>query len=179
VAPAGPVVLSTDYSLSWTTNERLDKPVQVHVAGIRVIKRFMSKKRTDRFVAVWAGTQFQRLASRTSGNIPLGEALDIDEGTIDEWDMQWEEYKMTPEWEELPPADKIKLEATYQLVREAVINVAETTVYYQFDKRLEKKWNLVFGANWQISDRWQIRGEYGVLKGKQQLMLMGTYRFGI
>ena len=179
VAPAGPVVLSTDYSLSWTTNERLDKPVQVHVAGIRVIKRFMSKKRPDRFVAVWAGTQFQRLASRTSGNIPLGEALDIDEGTLDEWDKQWEEYKMTPEWEELPPADKIKLEATYQLVREAVLNVAETTVYYQFDKRLEKKWNLVFGANWQISNRWQIRGEYGVLKGKQQLMLMGTYRFGI
>lgn len=179
VAPVGPVVLAADYSNSWTTNDRLDKPVQVKVAGLRVIKRFMNKNRNDRFWAVWVGTQFQQLASKTSGNIPLDEALDIDEGTIDEFDMAWEDYKMTPEWEELDMLEMAKQEAVYQLARQALVDLTETIVYYEFDKRLEKNWNLMLGANYQINDRFQLRAEYGALKGKQQLMLMGTWRFGI
>jgi hypothetical protein len=179
VAPVGPVVLAVDYSWSWTTNERLDKPVQVKVAGIRVIKRFLNKNREDRFWAVWVGTQYQNLASQTSGNIPLDEALDIDEDKIDEFDMAWEDYKMTPEWDELPLDERIKQEAVYQVARSALLDISETTVYYEFDKRLEKNWNLMLGANFQINDRFQVRGEYGALRGKQQLMLMGTWRFGL
>ena len=179
VAPVGPVVLAGDYSWSWTTNVRLDKPVRVKVAGLRVIKRFLSKKRDDRFWAVWVGTQYQNLASQTSGNIPLDEALDITDKNIEDLDMAWEDYKMSAEWEDLSPGEMIKYELAYQATREALEKLTETTVYYKFDKRLEKNWNLMFGGNFQINDRFQIRAEYGALKGKQQLMVQGTYRFGI
>jgi len=60
-----------------------------------------------------------------------------------------------------------------------LIQISETVVYYEFDKRLEKNWNLMFGANFQINDRSQIRAEYGALKSKQQLMLQGAWRFGV
>ncbi len=33
VVPLGPIILGADYSWTWTTNERLDKPVQVKVGG--------------------------------------------------------------------------------------------------------------------------------------------------
>lgn len=177
--PVGPVVISADYSWSWTTNVRLDDPVKVEVSGMRVLKRVVSKKRSDRFWAFWIGAQHQKLANRTSGKIGLGEALSIDDGFVEDMDSKWEAYKMTPDYENLPTGEKIKKEAAYQIVREGVINVSETTVHYKFDKRLEHPWNMLLGANWNINDRFQVRAEYGFLKSKQQLMVMGSYRFGI
>mgnify|MGYP006396565429 CR=1 FL=1 len=179
VVPVGPVVLSADYSWSWTTNERLDKPVLVEVSGIRVIKRFLNKRRPDRFWAVWAGAQFQKLDNQTSGKIDLKEALNIEEGSIDELDNQWDAYKMTPAYEDLPAGEKIRQEAAYQIIRGAVVGLAETTVHYKFEKRLEHEWNMVLGGNYQFNDHWQARLEYGFLQSKQQVMLMMTYRFGL
>lgn len=179
VAPIGPVILSADYSWSWTTNDRLDKPVLVEVSGIRVIKRFVNKRRSDRFWAVWGGAQFQKLANQTSGKIDLKEALNIEEGAIDDIDAQWEAYKMTPAYEDLPPGDKIRQEAAFQVIRGAIVGLAETTVHYKFDKRLEHEWNMVLGGNYQFNDHFQLRGEYGFLQSKQQVMIMMTYRFGL
>lgn len=96
VVPLRPVVLCADYSWSWTTNERLDKPVLVEVSGIRVIRCFLNKRRPDRFWAVWAGAQFQNLENQTSGKIDLKEALNIEAGSIDQLDNPWEAYKQSP-----------------------------------------------------------------------------------
>jgi hypothetical protein len=166
-----------DYNASWTTNERLDKPVLVHVTGGRLVKRFMTKKQ-GRFFAAWAGTQFQFLASRTSGNISLGEALDLDQGKLDELDAAWEDYKMTPEWDALPPGEQLRQEATYQLVYNSLAGLEETTVYYQFDKRLEYNWQFILGLNYQHNPNWQFRAEWGFLRRKAQINLGLNYRFG-
>ncbi len=206
VAPLGPVNLAADYSWSWTTNERLDEPVRVEVAGLRVIKPIYFKK-PDRFISVWGGAQFQKLASRTSGNISLEEALSLDGSTLDAidgrldefgetldgYDMAWEDYMNSPTWEELPQREQIKQETTYNTVRgilgaveeagiaasEVLRDISEKTVYYQFDKRLEFDWNMLLGFNYQHNPNWQFRAEYGFLQSKQQLMFMLNYRFGI
>ena len=178
VAPVGPVNLAVDYSWSWTTNERLDRPVRVEVSGIRIIKRFISKKNPDRFFAVWGGAQFQKLDNRTSGKIPLGEALDIDDGKLMEIDEAWEDYMMSPAWDALTPAEQIEAQLKFGIIRSTLENLSETTVHYKFDKRLKDPWNLLVGGQWQMNPHWQFRAEYGVLRSKQQLMLSANYRFG-
>jgi hypothetical protein len=178
IVPLGPVALAADYSWSWTTNERLDKPVLVNVAGIRVIKRFVSKKDPDRFWAIWGGAQFQKLENQTSGKIDLDEALDIDEGKLEEIDQEWEEYKMSPAWDELSAQEKIQAELKFQIVRGALEGLSETTVHYKFNKKLEFPWNMLLGANFQLNPHWQFRAEYGFLQSKQQLMVSANYRFG-
>lgn len=45
VAPLEPVALAVDYSRSWTNNVNLDEPVNVNVAGIRIIKRIPTRKK--------------------------------------------------------------------------------------------------------------------------------------
>ena len=164
--PIGPLVLMADYNASWTTNERLDKPVLVHVTGGRLVKRFMTKKR-GRFFAAWAGTQFQFLASRTSGNIPLNEALDPDgsfQQKLDDW------------YNGLDPNSPIYDRAT-ELYNE-LSGLINTTVYYQFDKRLEYNWQFILGLNYQHSPNWQFRAEWGFLRRKAQINLGLNYRFG-
>jgi hypothetical protein len=178
IVPLGPVSLAADYSWSWTTNERLDKPVLVNVAGIRVIKRFVSNKSPDRFWAIWGGAQFQKLENQTSGKIDLDEALDLNDELLDDVDMAWDEYKMSPAWDELTAQEKVQAELKFQIVRGALEGLAETTVHYKFNKKLVYPWNMLLGANYQLNPRWQFRAEYGFLKSKQQLMVSLNYRFG-
>ena len=206
VIPIKPFVLNADYGWSWTTNERLDKPVLVKVSGLRLIYRLPSK-RPDRFVAIWGGTQFQNLTSRTSGNIGLDEALNLDGEALDALDARidnsnanisdletaWIDYTMSPEWDQLGRIEQAKQQATYDLVHSAattIVSAGESAssflrdlstsdVYYRFDKRLEYEWNMLLGVNWQLNQTWQIRTEYGFLKSKQQLMFMASYRFGL
>ncbi|MDG1805504.1 hypothetical protein [Flavicella sp.] len=181
VAPLGPVNIAADYSWSWTTNARLDKPVLVNVSGIRVIRRIMTPTK-GRFWAIWGGAQFQKLDSQTSGNIAFDEALGITEEDKQNLDNHWNDFKNgdVPNgngdyWSDLSPAEKIRATATYNLVR----GVVDKNVYYKFNKRLEHEWNMLLGFNYQHNNKWQFRGEYGFLKSKQQLMLALNYRFGL
>lgn len=70
-------------------NKRLDEPVLVKVAGMRVIKQIKTN-RPDCYVAVWAGAQSQKLTSQTSGNIAFDEALGITEEDKENLDNHWD-----------------------------------------------------------------------------------------
>jgi len=167
IAPLGPINLAGDFSWTWTTNNYLSKPVQVQVAGLRVIKNFAVGKKPDMFVGVWMGVQFQFLAAKTEGSIGLGEALDPDEefhNNLDEW------YGGLSDLEKQLYGDK---------VYDAFENILTTTVHYRFDKRLEKNWNYLIGGQFQINRRWQLRAELGFIPGKYQAMVSMNYRFGI
>jgi hypothetical protein len=143
------------------------------------MKRFVNKKDPNKFWAVWAGAQYQNLASQTSGKIGLGEALNLTPEDLEEFDMRWEEYTMSPEWDALSPAEKIRATAAYNIVRGAAENLADTTVHYKFDKRLRYEWNMVIGGTYVFNKHWAIRGEYGFLQEKQSLMFQVAYNFGL
>lgn len=206
VAPLGPVAIAADYSWSWTTNERLDRPVLVKVSGLRVIKRIPTKTK-GRYWAFWGGAQFQNLDNQTSGEIGLGEALNLDGAALDalddrldganndiaELEAAWDDYTMSPEWDDLSRVEQARQTATYTTVlgvantvvgvgesaSEMLRGLSETTVHYKFDKRLQYEWNMLLGFNYQHSPVWQFRTEYGFLKSKQQLMVSLNYRFGL
>jgi hypothetical protein len=179
VAPVGPLNLAADYSVSWTTNVRLDAPVKVDVVGIRLVKNFLVKNKPDMFIGVWGGAQFQKLGNETSGSISLEEALNLDGSKLQELDDAWMDYMMSPEWDDLNGAQKALQQAVFDKVRGALVTLGGTTVHYTFNKRLENEWNMIIGGQWQINRTWQFRTEYGFLKTKKQLMLSLNYRFGL
>lgn len=180
VVPIGPLVLSGDYAWTWTTNENLDDPVLVKVSGIRLILPIKTKT-PNRSFAFWGGAQYQKLENRTSGNIGFDEALSITEEDKQNLDDHWNSYinneiqnGQEKYWDDYSRIEQRAQQALYDLVR----GVADDNVYYKFDKRLEHKWMMLLGFNYQHSARWQARAEYGFLQDKQQLMVMATYRFG-
>lgn len=170
-----------DYSWSWTTNKNLDEPVLVEVSGMRLVRRIKTE-RDDRFFAVWAGAQHQKLANRTTGNIAFDEALGISEADKQKMDDHWAQYTNSEipngngeYWNDLTLRQRLGQQAVYDLIR----GVADDDVYYKFDKKLEYSWSMLLGVNYQHNDHWQVRSEYGFLQSKQQLMIMATYRFGL
>lgn len=167
VAPVGPLNIAVDYSWSWTTNELLNKPVLVNVAGIRVIKNFPVQNKPDMFFGVWAGTQFQFLDAQTDGKVALQDVLDPD-GLVQEDLDNW--------YNGLSDTQK---EAYGDRIYDGISGFVNSTIHYKFDKRLEYNWNMVAGGQWQVNRRFQIRGEAGFIRNKQQYMLSANYRFGI
>jgi hypothetical protein len=187
VVPLGPINLAGDYSWTWTTNKRLDEPVLVKVAGMRVIKQIKTNK-PDRFIAVWAGAQSQNLISQTSGNIAFSEALGISDEDRANLDTHWENVlndevviRQAPItgndvfWSDLSPAEQELRQGAYNLVT----GVVDSNVYYKFNKQLEYDWNMLLGASYQHNKRWGLKAEYGFLKEKQSFMMSVDYRFGL
>jgi len=167
VVPLGPVNLALNWAPSWTTNVRLNKPVRVDVVSGRLIYNFAVGQKPDRFLGLWVGAQFQNLAATTEGSIPLEEALDPDgevQQKVDDW------------YDGLTNAQKLLYG---NRVKEAFDNIFDTTVHYRFDKRLEENFNFLFGAQYQFNRKWQLRGEYGAINSKQQLLLSINYAFGL
>jgi len=167
VIPAGPVNVALNWAPSWTTNERLNEPVRVDVVSGRLIYNFPIGKKEDRYLGLWFGAQYQRLAATTEGKIGLEEAIDpsgdIQLG-IDDW------YNGLTDQQKRRYGDTIK---------NAFDNIFDSIVYYRFDKRLEEDFNLLFGAQYQFNRHWQVRGEYGAINSKQQLLLSFNYSFGL
>jgi hypothetical protein len=187
VVPLGPINLSADYSWTWTTNSRLDEPVLVKVAGMRVIKQIKTNI-PDRFFAVWGGAQSQNLTGQTSGNIAFAEALGISDEDREKLDTHWDNVlndevviRQTPItgndifWSDLSPAEQELRQSTYNLVT----GVVDSNVYYKFNKQLQYDWNMLLGASYQHNKRWSLKAEYGFLKEKQSLMMSVDYRFGL
>lgn len=187
IVPLGPVNLAADYSWTWTTNKRLDKPVLVKVGGIRVVKQIKTKT-PHKYFAFWAGAQSQKLTSQTSGNIAFDEALGITEEDKENLDNHWDKVlndevvvKQSPitgrdlYWSDLTPFEQQLRQGAYDLVRGAV----DSNVFYKFNKQLQYDWNMLLGANFQFNKRWGLKAEYGFLKEKQSLMISLDYRFGL
>lgn len=187
IVPLGPINLAADYSWTWTTNKRLDKPVLVKVAGMRVVKQFKTNI-PNRYFAFWGGAQSQKLTSQTSGNIAFDEALGITEEDKENLDNHWDNVindkvvvKQSPitgrdlYWSDLTPFEQQLRQGAYNLVRGAV----DDNVYYKFNKQLQYDWNMILGATYQYNKRWGLKAEYGFLKEKQSLMISIDYRFGI
>ena len=187
IVPLGPINVALDHSWTWTTNERLDKPVAVKVGGIRVIKQIKTNT-PNRYFAVWGGAQSQTLEGQTSGNIAFDEALGISEEDKMNLDTHWDNVlndgvvvKQAPItgndlfWSDLTPVEQELRQGAYDLVR----GVADSNVYYKFNKKLEYDWNMVLGAAYQHNERWGLKIEYGFLKAKRQVMFNIDYRFGL
>ena len=167
VAPLGPVNLALNWAPAWTSNKRLKDPVRVDVISGRLIKNFPIGNKPDRFLGVWIGAQYQKLAAKTIGSIPLKEALDQDgqvQDRVDNW------------YNGLTPLQK---QLYGDRVYDAFNNLLDTTVHYRFDKRLENEFNLLIGGQYQFNRTWQLRAEYGAINSKQQLLLSLNYAFGL
>ena len=58
------------------------------------------------------------------------------------------------------------------------VEALDLTIDYEIDQENKDKWNLVLGANWDISRRWSIQAEYnGFIGSRETWMGSATWRF--
>ena len=171
----GPVWMSIDANWSWTKPELLEKAVRAGVLGIRLGKTFTFNNRPDRNIAVWIGAFRMKLASETSGEIRLIDAL-----PPDVWDRRDQIVSDYYEWYNgLPPIIQARVDQTPlpDIVERIESADGDAIIRYGMQKQVAEKWNGIFGLQYQMNKRWMLRTEFGVIGDRKSAMGSLNYRF--
>ena len=190
--------VALDMNFTWTDVPQLDQPAAAFVFDPRMGKAFRLR-RPDENINVWVGGFRLKINTGTSGSIPLGDALPIDQwqSSIDqglakveqlnaEVDAWWN--SLTPP-QQANPANRARYEAAKAALSRAasffagadaaLSNAASSTVEYSLDKRPEDKWNFLVGGQYQLNKSWMFRAEVGFLSSRTHVIAGAQYRFGL
>jgi hypothetical protein len=190
--------MAFDMNFTWTDIPQLNEPAMAFIFDPRVGKAFRLR-RADENINVWVGGFRVKLNTGTSGSIPLGDALPIDQwqGTVDQAKQEVARRSQENEdwWNSLSPAEqanpanRARYEGTkaaldragglLESADQAVSNAADATVQYSLDKRPEDMWNFMVGAQYQLSKSWMFRLEVGGLTSRTHVIAGAQYRFGL
>ncbi len=187
-----------DMNFTWTDIDALAKPAYAYVFGPRFGKTFRFKK-PEQNIAFWVGGFRVHINSGTYGSLPLsdlgsasGVQAKIDNGyqrieqaqtNVDTW---WN--GLTPV-EQKQPSNIVKKETADRAIGKAsqlldgasnaITNIGNSTVQYSLDKKQENMWNFIVGSQFQLNKHWMLRGEFGFLGTRTQLLAGLQYRFGL
>jgi len=190
--------LALDMNCTWTDVPQLDQPAFAFVFGPRLGKQFKLAK-PERGLTAWVGGFRFKINTGTTGSIPLGDALPVDQwqSSIDAGQARVEDlYQQVDAWwnnltplEQANPINQAKhnsanaaLDRTagFLVDAESAVGHAETsTVEYSIDKRPADMWNFVVGGQYQHNKHWMLRAEFGFLSSRTQLIAGLQYRFGL
>jgi hypothetical protein len=162
--------LAFDINWAWTQTEKLDHPVQGQIFGIRY-GRAQPLRGTQR-LAFWIGAMRQKLKSGTDGSILLSEV--IDGGAADQLGTGLLGYQEKSWYQGLSTAERQAIDALAEPLLGG--NLGNVTVNYSLQKSVQDPWNMILGASWDLSKRWQFRLETGFI-GRVQVLAMSNYRF--
>ena len=189
--------LALDMNWAWTDVPQLDKPARSFIFGPRLGKNFKLKK-PEQTVAVWVGGFRVKLKSGTNGSISLSEVLPADFGSKVDQGIQKvanAQQQVDAWWAGLSSAQQQNPvnEAKYNAANRALTRAGEilssadnaintigtSTVQYSMDKRLKDAWNFIVGGQFQLNKHLMLRGEYGFLGSRTQVIVGVQYRFGL
>src|SRR5262249_39352170 len=183
-------------NFTWTDVPQLAEPASAFVFDPRAGKSFRLRN-PDENINFWVGGFRLRINTGTSGSIPLGDALPIDQlqGNVEqgmqriaqlnaEVDAWWN--SLTP-LEQANPVNKARYDASKAALQRAATllenanralsNAASSTVDYSLDKRPEDMWNFVVGTQYQLNKSWMARVEVGFLRSRTHVIAGAQYRF--
>jgi len=190
--------MALDMNFTWTDVPQLDQPAMAFVFDPRVGKAFRLRH-ADENINVWVGGFRLKINTGTTGSIPLGDALPIDQwqASVDqglakveqlnaEVDAWWN--SLTPA-EQANPANRARYDAAkaalsraasfFTEANAALGTAASSTVEYSLDKKPKDKWNFLVGGQYQLSKSWMFRAEVGFLSSRTHVIAGAQYRFGL
>lgn len=174
----GPLFFSLDANRTYSYNPRLADPAKVLIGGLRTGPVFRFKSNPEMNITLWTGAMYSHFNGETDGSIGAQELapnapakIDEMQGNLDSW------------YGELSPADQIKYYLPYTRLTDGLGSlkggIEEGYLRYSFNKSIEKPWNMLLGAQWQINYQWQIRAEAQFLGDRTAGLFSLNYRFGI
>jgi hypothetical protein len=158
-----------DMNWTWSSFEKLDEVVRGRVLSFRFGRTL--KLGSNKRLSYWVGAMNMRFATETNGSIMLSEV--IPPGTSEAIRDRLENIEDSEWYQGLDPAQKAVVD---QLV-ERLLNreMGDVKVNYGIEKAPTDPWNMIIGGNLDLSKRWSIRTEFGVID-RFSFLLSPVYR---
>jgi len=190
--------MALDMNFTWNDIAELEKPAFAFIFGPRFGKSFKLKK-PEKNIAIWVGGFRLKLNTGTSGSLNLTEVIETDglQARVDAGQQKVSDSHTSVEnwWnglssvEQKNPVNIVKYEGANRALERAsgflnnldeALNDEQTaSVQYALDKRPKDMWNFIIGTQYQHNKHWMVRGEFGFLGSRTQVIAGLQYRFGL
>ncbi|MBD0400854.1 hypothetical protein [Flammeovirga sp. EKP202] len=178
---------SVDGNITWSSSELLEEPAVFSVISARVGDRIRFKNGS--MLALYVGGMYRGFVNQkgNNGNIAIQKALpNLGAELLPEIDRRV--AANNEEIESLDPTnpgDRLqiaKLEKQNEIligIGTAVEGLLSSDVNYGIQKDIINHWSVQFGFNYEVSENFTLRGEFGKGTGNDFVMMGMQYRFGI
>lgn len=158
--------ITTDGNITWNDLDAYDDAVSARVVSFRLGRTFDLVK-SDR-LQFWLGAMYQNVDTEVAGSYIL---LDII--TEDMYGL-FADYQTSDWYNDLDPVEQGFVDA---LFAEIQAGDPTTVLNYQVQQHPQDNWNMLTGAQYEISKRWYFRVEAGFLGSRTQVLTNINYRF--
>lgn len=152
-------------NLAWTDMKDYKSPIKATVLSFRLGRtlRFMK----DRDLQIWLGAMYQDPESEVAGQFLLADVV------TDDLAGQFEDYYLSSWYNALTPEEQQFVDAFVQTIMQAS---ADTRLDYEVVQNPEQVWNMIAGAQLELSKRWSLEAEAGLLGSRTSFMMNVNYR---
>ena len=152
-------------NLAWTDMKDYKSPIRATVLSFRLGRtlRFMK----DRDFQMWLGAMYQDPQSTVAGRFLLADVITEDLAG------QFEDYYLSSWYNALTPEEQQFVDAFVQTMMQSS---ADTRLDYEVVQNPEQVWNMIAGAQLELSRRWSLEAEAGFLGSRTSFMMNLNYR---
>lgn len=175
--------VNMDGNLTWSSSDLLAETVTFFVGSARIGRRITFKNNMK--LAVYIGAMYRDFVNKevNTGSLGVPELDEAMGSAIDGFsainDQQIALYESLPS----TPGNVEKLEELY--ARETRLDAAgaridnSDAVNYRIKKEIIDNWSTQIGFNFEISEHWMYRAEYGYRADQKFFMTGLQFRFGL
>jgi hypothetical protein len=157
--------ITANGNLAWTDMEDYYDPVRATVLSFRLGRTLKLMK--NRSLQIWLGTMYQDPESIVNGRFLLADIVS------DELAGQFQDYYLTPWYNALTPEEQQFIDAFVQTMMQGT---TDTRLDYQAEQHPEQTWNMIAGAQLELSKRLNLQTEAGFLGSRTSLLVNLNYR---
>ena len=152
-------------NISWSDLNIYDDPVRAIVGSFRLGRSFpvMNNRRLD----IWLGAMNQNIQADVIGALPLADIIPPE--VIEDF----QDYQNQPWYQDLNPVEQQFIDAFVQTLQQ---NLEGATLTYEIAQHPEDSWNMLAGAQLELSKRWYLQAEAGFLGSRTSFMMNVNYR---
>lgn len=156
--------ITANGNLAWTDMEDYYDPVRTTVLSFRLGRTLNLIK--NRNFRVWLGAVYQDPSSEVNGHFQLADIIS------DELTEQLADYYLTSWYNALTTEEQQFIDAFVQTLQGST----DTQLDYRAEQHPENTWNMIAGAQLELSKNWNIQAELGFLGSRNSILVDLNYR---
>jgi hypothetical protein len=157
--------ITANGNLAWTDMEDYYDPVRAAVLSFRLGHKLPLMSLQN--LHIWLGAMYQNPESIVNGRFLLADI--VSDGLAG----QFQDYYLTDWYQALTPEEQQFIDVFVQTMMQGG---ADTRLDYEAEQHPEQTWNMLAGAQLELSKRWNIQAEAGFLGSRTSLLLNLSYR---
>lgn len=160
--------ITANGNLAWNDMEDYHDPVRAAVLSFRLGRTLQIINNTN--FQIWLGAMHQDPESKVTGKFLLADVIS------DELMGYFQNYQQSQWYNDLTPQEQQFVDTFVQLMQQGT---SDMELDYEVVQNPVQRWNMLAGAQLELSKKWYIQAEAGFLGSRTSIMMNLSYRLAL